>query len=770
MKQFYYVIQTIFRGKSSNLTKVISLTLGIFVGILLFACVAFQLNFYSFLRQPEQLYLTHIVNVLNGVKGDAFPYTYGTLSEAIRENFPKEVEDATVLREMGRSVYYNGSVRLQERKIFADEHLFSTLGLRIIVGNPEDLLNPHMIFISETLAKKIVEDGKTESAIGKVLYANRKDALTVRGVFEDMGENTDIAFDVVESMVKLWDNKRAGWGFDISYTSIIRFKNPTTDALGVEARLPQMLKKYMPDFNKESNNRFEFSFRPLQELHTSSPIVRTMLVVMSVLAISVLLIAAFNYVLISISSLPRRAKAIGVHKCSGATDGSVFRMFLMETALIMTLSCVLVVGLLFQFRGFVEEVTAASLSSLFTIQTLWIPALVILIVFLLAGVIPAIIFTSVPVTQVFRHYSERKTAWKRPLLFIQFMGMTFILGFLIVVLYQYDTIMNRDLGYNPDRMVTCWFSFGNEQDNARNFFSNLPMVESYGAASQEICKGYSGDTFVVGEGRKVNVRMDWVNKNFVPLMEIEILQGKNISSENQVLVNEEFVRQAHWTDHPVGKQIYHHYDGATTLTVTGVVKNFAIRSAYEPQEPVMLIFTSRDTYHYLRLKEPFQENLMKLNEMMKSSFPSDDVVFVSLRKNLDDQYVDIVRFRDAVWLASVSIFLIAIMGLLGYVSDEVRRRSKEIAIRKVNGAEASSILKLLSVDILWTALPGVIIGSVSSWCMGNKWLDQFAEVIPLSASWFIGVALIVLTVIFTTVILKAWHIANENPVKSIKSE
>lgn len=767
MKELYYTFQTLIRGKSSNVIKVASLTLGLFVGVLLFACVAFQLCFYNFLRQPEQLYLTYLSNVLNGVEEEAFPYTYGTFSTAMRENFPKEVEDATILRDVDDCVFYHGDVRLKEPTIYSDEHLFSTLGLKVLAGKPEDLLTPDAVFISETLAKKIRAGEKTESVIGKVLYADRKEPLTVRGVYEDMGENTDFAFNVVKSMTKLWNDKRGGWGYDISYQSIIRFRNDA-DIKKVEARIPEMLKKYIPDFNKEVNDSWKLSFRPLQQLHTSNTTVKTMILVMTVLAVSILLIAAFNYVLISVSSLARRAKAVGVHKCNGATDGCIFRMFLMETALIVLLSVVIVVGLMFQFRGFVEEITAARLDSLFTVQTLWAPSLVVLAVFILAGVIPAGLFSSVPVTQVFRRYTEQKTYWKRPLLFVQFMGMTFIIGFLVVVLYQYHAVMNKDIGYNPDRVVVSWFDLGNERENAKNYFMNLPMVEDYGAGAQQICYGLSGDTFDVGDNRKVNARIEWADVDFVPMIGIKILQGKNFGLKDEVLVNEEFVRQAHWTGNPVGKQI--NYYGDKILTVVGVLKDFSVYSAYESQAPIMLICSSRGSCHYLRLKEPFEENLNKLNAITKAAFPTNDVVFQSLRKNLDAQYVDVVRFRDAVWLASISILLIALMGLLGYVNDEIRRRSKEIAIRKVNGAEAVEILTLLSKDILWTALPAVVIGGIGAWIIGGKWMEQFSDS-SFPENWmFVIVALWVLLLIITCVVIKAWHVANENPVKSIKAE
>ena len=110
------------------------------------------------------------------------------------------------------------------------------------------------------------------------------------------------------------------------------------------------------------------------------------------------------------------------------------------------------------------------------------------------------------------------------------------------------------------------------------------------------------------------------------------------------------------------------------------------------------------------------------------------------------------------------------MGLIGYVNDETQRRSKEIAIRKVNGAEASHILRLLTRDILCVSVISILIGTAVSYFAGRAWLDQFVEQIDWNPLLFIGTALFVQLLIILCVVLKAWYIANENPVKSIKTE
>ncbi len=778
MRQFYYTLLMLLRGRGNNVTKTISLTLGLFIGILLFACVAFQLSYHRFFHQPEQLYLTYLTNVLNGVPDEGTPYVYGPFAEALRENFPEQVEDATVMRDMDNWNFYNGNVRLPGYVVYADTHLFSTLGLQVLAGKPEDMLAADAVFVSRSYADKLRGDGDLSTVIGKYLYRDKKTPYIVRGVFADQPENTDMPFDVVVSMAALWNDHRAGWGFDISYTVIVRFRNPVQDAAAVEARLPGLMKKYMPEFNEKKNDRWTFSFRPLLDYHVQNPTVRTMILVMSILGIAILLIAAFNYVLISVSSLARRAKEVGVHKCNGADNRTIFGMFLMETAIIVCVSVVFSVVLMYLFRDFVEGVAAARLASLFTVQTLWVPALVVLAVFLLAGVLPAWLFSSIPVTQVFHRYTEHNAFWKRPLLFIQFMGASFICCFLLIVFYQYRSVMNRQLGYDPTRVVTCWANVGGSYENRMSLFSSLPMVEDYSCASQLIFGGYSGDTFNVGEGRLVNVRLDWVTRNFLSMMKIDLIEGRGfdpskkvsvgLAGSDELIVNETFVRAAGWTGNPVGRVVKWYND---SFTIVGVMEDYPVRSAYDAQAPVVLIFKENwGSAHYIRLKEPFEENLSALNRKMQELFPADYVEFSSLERALDEQYADVRRFRNAVLLASISIFFIALMGLLGYVNDEIRRRSKEIAVRKVNGAESVDIIRLLTRDITWIALPALTLGALSASVFGHRWLDSFAEQAHTGTGAFVAVVVLLLLIIGVCIVLRTRNIAHENPVNSIKSE
>ena len=134
----------------------------------------------------------------------------------------------------------------------------------------------------------------------------------------------------------------------------------------------------------------------------------------------------------------------------------------------------------------------------------------------------------------------------------------------------------------------------------------------------------------------------------------------------------------------------------------------------------------------VRLKEPYDENLKRLNEFMDKTFPQVALTFHTVDDMLSEIYKDVYRFRNSVLITSGFILLIVIMGLIGYVNDETQRRSKEIAIRKVNGAEASNILRLLVCDILYVSIPSILLGIVIAYFIGKAWLEQFAEQVDLN--------------------------------------
>lgn len=772
MKQIYYVIQTLLRGRGSNIIKIISLGLSLTMSILLFSRVAYEQSFDTCYKDYDNLYQIWSVFTVKGEKYPPQEQNCGPVAGAILENFPEQVEAATSTCYWKNSPLYNGNIRFDEKKIVADSLFFQTMGIEVLSGNPvKDLQQPDVIFLSDRFAKKIFGG---EDPVGKTINYNHEKDFMVKGTYKALPANSTVNPEVVISMPTLWNEGSGGnysWQGGDSYPEYIRFR-PGADKSVVNARIDAMIEKYRPEESKTKYGYTAF-VKPIRDTYRNYESVKRMRNIMSVLGFAILFIAALNYVLISISSLTYRAKAVGVHKCNGASGGKIFGMFLLETGIIIVAALLLMALVLLNFREFFEDTAAAKLSLLLAPERIWVPLTVIGVLFIVGGVLPGRLFARIPVSQVFRRYTEGKKGWKRPLLFIQFAGVAFISGLMCVVMAQYQYVLNKDMGYNPQRLAlaNAYWNKEKECDAAFQFFKGLPYVEAVTSANNTPISGYSGSMIRDESGNALfsTRACYYMREDYPAMMGMTFKTGRMARTEDEVIVNETFADMMYWGNDAVGRTV--DVDGTAQMKVVGVLKDFQIEDFTADKMPFVARYNKYfvGTIH-VRLKEPFVRNLQQLNKDVADAFHNQTIDFIGYEKKITDSYNSVRVFRNATLMAAITMFFVMLMGLIGYTADEVRRRSKEIAIRKVNGAEASSILELLSKDILVVALPAVILGSLASWYINGVWMEQFAEQIPLGWIVYLLVIIVNLVIIVGCVLWKSWRIANENPVNSIKSE
>ena len=772
MKQIYYVIQTLLRGRGSNIIKIISLGLSLTMSILLFSRVAYEQSFDTCYKDYDNLYQIWSVFTVKGEKYPPQEQNCGPVAGAILENFPEQVEAATSTCYWKNSPLYNGNIRFDEKKIVADSLFFQTMGIEVLSGNPvKDLQQPDVIFLSDRFAKKIFGG---EDPVGKTINYNHEKDFMVKGTYKALPANATVNPEAVISMPTLWNEGSGGnysWQGGDSYPEYIRFRSGADKSV-VNARIDAMIEKYRPEESKTKYGYTAF-VKPIRDTYRNYESVKRMRNIMSVLGFAILFIAALNYVLISISSLTYRAKAVGVHKCNGASGGKIFGMFLLETGIIIVAALLLMALVLLNFREFFEDTAAAKLSLLLAPERIWVPLTVIGVLFIVGGVLPGRLFARIPVSQVFRRCTEGKNGWKRPLLFIQFAGVAFISGLMCVVMAQYQYVLNKDMGYNPQRLAlaNAYWNKEKECDAAFQFFKGLPYVEAVTSANNTPISGYSGSMIRDESGNALfsTRACYYMREDYPAMMGMTFKTGRMARTEDEVIVNETFADMMHWGNDAVGRTV--DVDGTAQMKVVGVLKDFQIEDFTADKMPFVARYNKYfvGTIH-VRLKEPFVRNLQQLNKDVADAFHNQTIDFIGYEKKITDSYNSVRVFRNATLMAAITMFFVMLMGLIGYTADEVRRRSKEIAIRKVNGAEASSILELLSKDILVVALPAVILGSLASWYINGVWMEQFAEQIPLGWIVYLLVIIVNLVIIVGCVLWKSWRIANENPVNSIKSE
>ena len=543
MRQIYYSIRTLLRERGSNLIRVISLSLGLTIGILLFSQIVFELSYENCYPEAERLAMVRaqITNLSTGeIMGDDgtnYDYTvFAPTANAVAESMPEEVEYAScVLPEREYNIYYEEKLLSDVDYIYVDSCFFQVFGIPLLKGNLKDLIIPGSVFVSERFARETFAD---EDPVGKILSADKQNTFTIRGVYKDVPENTMLTHDFVVSIYNNNGGYQAGNGWngnDVFYT-FLRLRRES-DMDKVNDNIQRVIEKYTE--TTIDDWKMDYSIIPLVKRHLDSPDVQKRLVIYGFLGFAIFFVAIMNYMLISIATLSRRAKSVGVHKCSGASSTNIFSMFLAETGILVILSVLLSFLLIFNAREMIEDLLSVRLSSLFTWGTLWVPLLTILVLFVLAGGIPGRLFSRIPVTQVFRRYTDGKKGWKRSLLFVQFTGVSFVLGLLLVTLLQYGHLMNRDMGIDVTGLTEAESWLPKERvEHIKDELRRQPMVEGVTVATHSVLGQYWTRGLMSNDGKRLaTLNFNYCHYNYPEVMGIKIIEGTPMKKGGDLLVN-----------------------------------------------------------------------------------------------------------------------------------------------------------------------------------------------------------------------------------------
>lgn len=792
MKNFYISFRTLFKKGRHNDIKILSLGVGLAMGLVLIAKVCFELSYDNFYPESDRIFAIQENFSIGDKSNDGFPCVSGGVAPGMKAEIPGVVA-ATRCERTGEMVMKTpDNKKYTAIFMLADSCFFDVLPREMLVGNARETLSrPLYALVSEEMAGKINPDGA--DVIGKTFEVQTFPGvqITVGGVFKDVPKNTHLYYDVLVSLSTF--KAITGWSKDDQWLGGDSFNayvllQPGLSADDMLQPMAEMLDRHVDSKKlKEQGMTYSIFLRPLGELYASSPATKRMAVMLTAIAFAILFAALMNYVLLVISSMVTRSKDVAIHKCYGATGWNITDMIFSEAFLNLLISVGLSTLLVFGFRRIVEELLGTSLSSLFTPDTLMILLGVCVLVFLVAGLLPSQLFARIPVALVFRSYTNSRRSWKKALLFIQFVAVGFLVCLLIVIGWQYSFMVNDNPGYSYERLAFCNLE-GVPQSSRKALMDEiLKQGEVEDVTTCYELPAFSGSGDIVyrpgSEDAVAHFRdLYGTNANFVSLLEMKVIEGQAFDesysdSMQLVMVSRQMATELanafQWKDGVVGKKLDIGGHGTDDpFTVVGVYDD--VRMGRIDQEGMVnsAIFFSKRAEQTLvvKFRERNAENLAHINNVIKEFLPDREINLIDYRFSLTKLYDTSRIFRDSVMAGGIITLIIALIGLIGYINDETNRRGKEIAVRKINGATERDILRLISSDIVWMALPAILIGAGASWFASEKWLQQFSEKIPMNAGLFLTGSVVVLAVILLTVVYRTWMVANANPVLSLKSE
>lgn len=774
--RLYYIIHTLMAQKGANAIKVISVTIGLLVSGLLFASLAYNHSYNKCFKDYRHLYQVWKTTYVGDEVWGPTTGTVGKFAGGVIEEFGDGVIATTfssftplVLPDMN----FTGSMMV------CDSLFFETMGIEVLSGVPmRDLALPGTVYLSHDTAKKIF--GNADPIGQQLVYGNNEVSLTVRGVFADLPANVTIErMEAVMSLptaMQLGYSRWYDWNGNDAWQTCIRFpEGYKVDIDEIDAKLNVMSQRHAPDTNSW---KVRYTLAPIQDTYLRYESVRNRNMVMWVLGIALLLMTTLNYVLITIASLSRRAKGIGVHKCSGATNLSIVALFIGETAVILGIAVVLMGALLFLCEPLVEQLIGLTLAQILAPAQLVAMGCGVLFFFLVGGLLPAALFVKIPVTQVFRRFTDRNSAWKKSLLFIQLSGVAFVGGLLAVLSGQYSELVNHDMGFEtknravidiPDVEIV-------KGEALLAALKSLPYVGKIGSGMMLPTGGYSGQGIHADDNSdEYNLlflsRLTWCHEDYYDVMGISLVKGRLPHADDEVVVSEEFVRQMHWGDEALG-QVFGRKTFGQPLKVVGVSSDYMLRGFVYEMRPILHLYESAafSGYGIMELAEPFDENYLRLGKFLADNFPNGKFKLTTLDATTREIYQELNITRRSALVAAFALIVIALMGLVGFTTDEVERRRKEIAIRKVNGATAGSVLALVCADMLRISVPAVVVGSALAWYVGKEWISDFTLLVEHMPAYCILSAFVILLFVVVCVVSVTLKVANENPVTQLKSE
>lgn len=777
------------KSKNDILIKVLSLGVGLAVGIVLIAKVFFELSYDSFYKDIDRVYTINTWYSHQGEEKD-----YGQVSGAVAVGFMDEVPGV----EAGtRTTYvFNGNTYLDEdgnklsgTLVCADTCFFQVFDRPILAGDPVKVLGKWgSVMVNRSFAEKM---GGVQECIGKQICNADMDGLklTIEGVFEDFPKNGSLDYDILLSMDTYGKSSTDNWLGNDRYKGYVKLM-PGVDPNTLSDAIRKMQEAHQPLERIEAQGTtLRYFLKPFSTLHTSNPEVKSQVILLSIVAALLILISLLNYILIVISSMVKRSKEVGVRKCYGAEGKHIYGMLTKEALLHALLSLALAAIIIFAGRGIVENLLGVPFQTLLVPQSIMAIVALVLFVLVISIVVPAELYQRIPVYAVLKNYTENSRNWKLGLLGVQVLINVFLVVMMLIIGRQYQKVSNADTGYDYKNLYYFDMFDGDRQalTRAAQTLRSLPEVSAVAAAYNLPFEGSNGDNvYLPDDDRELfNIADQYeCSSDFYDLMGIKFLEGRAPRDTMEIAVDEKFVTKmaefTDWSDGAVGKQVFitgHDRSSDTErryFTISGVYKSYIIGNltGVDPRPSALFYgeigsMSSWMPHTFFKVQP---ESLPKVRQALEQALEGREINILSYEEQMRAAYADSKKMRNTMAIGAVFSLLIALLGLIGFIRDESLRRSKEMAVRKINGATTRDILSVFATDILKLSAVMAVLACVGAFFVARKWLEQFAEKVSLNPLYFIGGALLVLAIVLGVVVLNCLKIARENPVVSLKNE
>ncbi len=743
-------------------------------------------NIYRIINQrmDDSGKLTGTSGITGMMPGPAFKREVPEVKEYVR------IQSEMLPVKVGQQVF-------EQEGFYADENFFSVFTFPLKAGNANQALKDiHQVVLSEDVAKKLFG---TTDALGKTielpLGKDRSfETFTVSGIAPVSPQNSSIRISMILPMsIRERDGADDQWiNF---YLNTFVVLHPDANIKAVEAKFKKVYEANAKEQLQEARAKFNFKesfvygLQPLLDIHlskkypsenglvnASSPIYSKIL---GAIAVFILIIACINFINLTIARSLKRAKEIGIRKVIGGERSQMIVQFLGESYLLSLAAFVLAISLVFLSLPIFNKLANKALSFTYLLDGKLIIgyALLFIITGFLAGFYPALVISRFDPAETL--YNRLKFSGNnylaKGLVVLQFTLASFLIIATMTIFMQFKFLTKQDLGYNDKNMVTL--STGRMNADKLNSIK-AELKSNPGIEAVTARQGGGWTTLAKASGKDVDFALDVVDADYLSTHQIPIKRGRNFSpvmatdSTSSILVNESFVKKAGWND-GLGEVVDFFYDKDRKYTVVGVVRDYHYAPLTEKINAQMFIMDPRYQYSQLLIKlrpDNISSSLKWIEKVVKKYHPFEPYQYKFKDEENVRQYESENKWKQIISFSALVTIFVSCIGLFGLATLSAEKRVKEIGIRKVLGASAMQMMRLLSSDFLKLTILASLIAIPAAWWAMNKWLENYPYRIDMGPGVFLATTLLVVFIALLTVSFQAIRTAGVNPANSLRSE
>jgi len=776
--------------------------LGLIIGITAFTLIVLwiktETSYDKFHANANDIYRLDYLLYEEGVLEQHSASGSHGVGKEIKNAFP-EVLDYTRFYHTESLVKY-GDETLKERNIlYAQSSFFNLFSFPLVMGKADsNLLALNHAVVTQETARKYFGD---ENPMGKLIRIDGAVDYEIAGVIKSIPQNSHFKFDILLSYDNLiqssryWDDS---WISErvYSYIHII----PGADVEALQAKLPQIPETFIGDHMKRAFFLIEYKLVKLTDIHLHSSVSNELEVngsyrnvySLGIIAFLVLLIAFINYLNLATSRSVERAHEVGIRKVSGALKKDLILQFLTESASLNLIALIVSLSGAILLLPFFKQIMQSPL------QIDYVTLILLFFVLLISGTLFTGFLTAIYISQfapslVLRGKNPTGSGWiirlKKYLVVFQITISVILIIGTITIFRQVNFMRHHDMGFNIEGLIVLdgprilkadsYESYLNSLESFKNEIRSLSMVSNITSSTSvpgtEI--EYSRVYGIPVEGRNTEkkIEMYYVDNQFFDTYGLTLVAGNNFSAtmrddSTNIIINESALPYFGFEDavSTVGDILR---GGAQMVNVKGIVNDFSQQTMKELPRPIGFINSAANQYYTIKAEmTDIPELVSELEKLWISHYPGNPFYYYFLDDYYDELYRAEKRFSGLFLVSSLLAIIIACLGLSGLSAYSITRRTKEIGIRKANGAGISRVMVLLNKDFFIWVAAGFIIACPAAWFAMNKWLQGFAYKTELSWWIFALAGIMAMVIALLTVSLQSWRAAIRNPADTLRYE